>query len=69
MNNELNYEIAEVRALADALVHIDMYDDELFKRASPYLLCMLSDKAAELDKKHGRLEVEIIELRRNQRPS
>lgn len=61
--------ISEVRALADTLVHLDIEESELFKRASPYLLRILADKTAELDKAHCEFEKELIELQRNQRPS
>ena len=69
LDNDLSCDIAEVRAIAEALVSIDQNDSELYSRAGPFLIRILADKAGALDKKHDALEKEIIELRRNQRPS
>lgn len=63
MNADLSNDIAEIRAIANTLVHLDMNDEDLFKRASPYLLRILSDKTDELDHKHDELEREIITLK------
>ncbi|QNQ40038.1 hypothetical protein [Brucella intermedia] len=61
---DVSNSISEVRALADTLLYVDMNDEDLFRRASPYLIRILADKAAELDKANGEFEKELIELRR-----
>ncbi len=66
---DLSNSISEVRALVGTLLHLDMNDAKLFERASPYLIRILADKADELDKVHDEFEKELIELRRNRRPS
>lgn len=67
MNIDISNDIAEIRAIANTLVHLDMNDEDLFKRASPYLLRILSDKTDELDHKHDELEREVITLKRTAR--
>lgn len=64
---DLSNSISEVRALADTLLHLDMNDEDLFRRASPYLIRILADKAGELDKVHDEFEFEWMRL--NRRPS
>ncbi|KAB2801008.1 hypothetical protein F9K87_06120 [Brucella anthropi] len=64
---DLSNSISEVRALADTLLHIDMNDEDLFQRASPYLIRILADKASELDKVHDEFELEWMRCRN--RPS
>lgn len=66
---DLSNSISEVRALADTLLYVDMNDEDLFRRASPYLIRILADKAGELDKVHDEFEKELIELRRKRRQS
>ncbi|KAB2788550.1 hypothetical protein F9K97_05575 [Brucella anthropi] len=61
---DVSNSISEVRALADTLLYVDMNDEDLFRRASPYLIRILADKTTELDKAHGEFEKELIELRR-----
>ncbi|KAB2758246.1 hypothetical protein [Brucella anthropi] len=60
---DLSNSISEVRALADTLLHIDMNDEDLFRRASPYLIRILADKAGELDKAHDEFELEWMRCR------
>jgi len=64
MTVDISNDIAEIRAIANTLVHLDMNDEDLFKRASPYLLRILSDKTDELDQKHDELEKEVMVLKR-----
>ena len=64
MTVDISNDIAEIRAIANTLVYLDMNEADLFERASPYLLRILSDKTDELDQKHSQLEAELIAFRR-----
>lgn len=64
MTVDISNDIAEIRAIANTIVHLDMNEADLFERAAPYLLRILSDKTDQLDQKHSQLEVEIMALRR-----
>lgn len=57
---DISNHVCEVRALADTLLHLDMHDEDLFNRASPYLIRILADKAAELDRSHDEYELTLI---------
>ncbi|MDU0078354.1 hypothetical protein [Bacillus sp. IG2] len=61
---DISDDIAEIRAIANTIVHLDMNEADLFERAAPYLLRILSDKTDELDHKHSQLEAELIALKK-----
>lgn len=48
--SDLSYEIAELRALSETIVHLE--SDDLSKSASPYLIRLLLDRATSLERKY-----------------